>query len=165
MHWIMAAGILTLVGTGFWIMLIVLDDSPQEAALTAIHISIGVTFLVLLAVRIALRMKHKPPPLPHGLSEFEHKASHIAHMALYVVPAIVMVAGYAKVNFSGDNVEWFGVSLPRLFPETGETLQQRTEDLHMIGAVIIVLVVVVHVAAVIKHRWFDGHDVLSRMTI
>ena len=74
-----------------------------------------------------------------------------------------MLTGWAKVNFDGDAVSWFGIALPRLLPETGETLQQLTEDTHMVLAHVVLVVVVVHVAAVVKHRWFDRHDVLGRM--
>ena len=82
MHWIMAVGILSLLVSGFAIMFVVADESVQEEVLTALHVSIGVTFLVLLVGRIALRMTHKPPPLPADLSELEKRASHAAHTAL-----------------------------------------------------------------------------------
>ena len=50
------------------------------------------------------------------------------------------------------------------FPETGEALQDLAEDVHMWLAYGMLAVAAGHVAAAFKHRWFDGHDVIRRMT-
>ena len=55
-------------------------------------------------------------------------------------------------------------SKKRILPETGEDLQDLSEDLHMWLAYGMLAVAAGHVAAAFKHRWFDDHDVVRRMT-
>ena len=163
-HWIMALGFVFMWGSGFAMTKLVVDDSPLEELLFGLHISVGVTLLALLVLRIAIRLAHRPPPLPATIRRVERTAAHLGHAALYALPALVIAAGWAEVNFSGYAVQWFGVELPRIFPETGEDLQDLSEDVHMWLAYGMLAVAAGHVAAALKHRWFDGHDVIRRMT-
>ncbi|MCY4431829.1 MAG: cytochrome b/b6 domain-containing protein, partial [Rhodospirillales bacterium] len=102
--------------------------------------------------------------LPDSVRGMERTAAHLGHAALYALPALVIAVGWAETNFSGHAVQWFGVGMPRVFPETGKTLQDLTADVHMWLAYTMLAVAAGHVAAAFKHRWFDGHDVIRRMT-
>ncbi|MYE58580.1 MAG: cytochrome B, partial [Alphaproteobacteria bacterium] len=126
--------------------------------------SVGVTLLALLVLRIAIRLVHRPPPLPDSIRGMERKAAHLGHAALYALPALVIAAGWAETNFGGHAVQWFGVAMPRVFPETGEGAQELAEDAHRFLAYGMLAVAAGHVAAAFKHRWFDGHDIIRRMT-
>ena len=77
----------------------------------------------------------------------------------------MIAAGWAETNFGGHAVQWFGVEMPRIFPETGEALQDLSTDVHMWLAYGMLAVVAGHVATAFKHRWSDGHDVIRRMTL
>ncbi len=164
MHWIMALGFVFMWGCGYAMTTLVEDDSPLEELLFDLHISVGVTLLALLVLRIAIRLIHKPPPLPEAIRGIERRAAHLGHAALYALPALVIAAGLAETNFGGHAVQWSGVQMPRIFPETGQTLQDLSEDVHMWLAYGMLAVAAGHVLAAFKHRWFDGHDVIRRMT-
>ncbi len=164
MHWIMAAGFVFMWGCGYAMTTLVEDDSPLEELLFDLHISVGVTLLALLAARIAIRLVHRPPPLPAAIRGIERTAAHLGHAALYALPALVIAVGWAETNFGGHGVQWFGVEMPQVFPETGEDLQDLAEDVHKWLAYTMLAVAAGHVAAAFKHRWLDGHDVIRRMT-
>ena len=164
MHWLMAVGFVFMWGCGYAMTTLVAEDSPLEEFLFDLHISVGVTLLALLIARIAIRLIHKPPPLPASIRGIERTAAHLGHAALYALPALVIAAGWAETNFGGHTVQWFGVEMPRIFPETGEALQDLSADVHMWLAYGMLAVAVGHVAAAFKHRWIDGHDVIRRMT-
>ena len=163
-HWIMALGFVFMWGCGYTMTTLVEEDSPLEEFLFDLHISVGVTLLVLLLARIAIRVAFTPPPLPASIRGLERTAAHLGHAALYALPALVIAAGWAETNFGGHTVQWFGVELPRIFPETGEGLQDLSADVHMWLAYTMLVVAAGHVAAAFKHRWIDGHDVIRRMT-
>ncbi len=168
-HWLMALGFVFMWACGYAMTSLVADDSPLEELLFDLHISVGVTLLVLLVVRITIRLLLPPPPLPQTLSRWEKTASHLAHLGLYVLPAAVIAIGWAETDFGGHGVKWFGLSMPKIFPtmETllGFELETATASLHMWLGYTMLVLAIVHVAAVAKHRWIDGHDVLYRMTI
>ena len=163
-HWIMALGFVFMWGCGYAMTTLVDDDSPLEEFLFDLHISVGVTLLALLAARIGVRLAFPPPPLPDTIRGIERAAAHVGHAALYALPALVMVAGWAETNFGGHAAHWFGVEMPTVFPETGEDAQSLAEDVHKWLAYTMLAVAVGHVAAAYKHRWFDGRDIIRRMT-
>ena len=163
-HWAMALGFVFMWGCGYTMTTLVEDDSPLEELLFDLHISIGVTLLALLVARVSVRLVYPPPALPDSIRGMERKAAHLGHAALYALPVLVIAAGWAETNFGGHAVRWFGVELPRVFPETGENLQDLSENVHMWLAYTMLAVAAGHVAAAFKHRWIDGHDVIRRMT-
>ncbi|MEX0318275.1 MAG: cytochrome b [Ruegeria sp.] len=168
LHWLMAAGFIFMWACGYAMTSLVPDDSPIEEFLFALHISIGVTLLALLVLRIAIRMISTPPPLPALMPKWEKIGSHVGHFGLYLLPAAVILVGWAEIDFGGHGAKWFGLSLPKVFPTVktlwGLNLEDAMESLHRWLAYAMLALTVVHVAAVIKHRWIDGHDVLGRMT-
>ena len=163
-HWIMAVGFVFMWCCGYVMTTLVEDDSPVEEFLFDLHISVGVTLLALLAARIGVRLAYPPPPLPDAIRGMERTAAHLGHAVLYALPAMVIAAGWAETNFGGHAAHWFGVEMPRVFPETGEDLQNLAENVHMWLAYTLLAVAAGHVAAAFKHRWIDGHDVIRRMT-
>ena len=163
-HWIVALGLVLMGACGSAITTLVEDDSPLEEFLFDLHILAGVTLLALLVVCIAIRPLRRPPPLSDSIRGLECHAAHLGHATLYALPALVIAAGWAETDFGGDTLQWFGVEMPRIFPETGERLQDLSEDPHMWLAYTMLAVAAGHVAAAFKHRWFDGDDVIRRMT-
>ena len=165
LHWIMAAGFGFMWLCGFTMQNIVQDDSPLQDFLIDLHISVGVTMLVLLVSRIVVRLAWRPPALPPSIHGWERALAPLAHAVLYVLPAVVITLGWVETNIGGNTVQWFGVELPQVFParadESGEELFAK---LHMILAYLLLAIAALHVAAALKHRWIDGHDVIRRMT-
>lgn len=167
-HWLMAMAFLFMWGCGYSMTSIVEDDSSLQELLFGLHISTGVTLIFLLFLRIVIRFTGKIPPLPVGLTNWEKIGSHLGHFALYALPMVIIFIGWAETDFGGHGVEWFGVAMPKFFPTMeilwGFNLEETTATLHMWFAYTMLVVAVIHVAAVVKHRWFDGHDVLNRMS-
>lgn len=169
LHWVMAAGFTFMWACGYAMTSLVPDDSALQEFLFGLHISMGVTLLMLLVARIAVRLLNSPPALPEALANWEKIGSHLGHIGLYLIPTLVILIGWAETDFGGHGVEWFGLSMPKIFPtmETlwGLNLETTTAFLHKWIAYTMLLLTVVHVAAVVKHHCVDGLDVLGRMTL
>jgi cytochrome b561 len=165
----MAIGFVFMWVCGYTMTSLVAEDSALEEILFDLHISAGVTLLVLLLVRIAIRMLTTRPPLPPGISRLDRTGARLGHAALYALPAIIMAVGWMEVDFEGHAVAWFGISLPKVFPtlESWRGLEpgQLAATAHQWLAYALLGVALVHVAAVVKHRFFDGHDILRRMSL
>ena len=161
-HWIMATGFVFMWGCGYTMTTWVEEDSALEEILFDLHISVGVTLLFLLILRIAVRLAYAPPPLPDTIRRIERIGAHAGHVALYILPAVVIGVGWAEVDVGWHQVQWFGIPVAKVFP-TVEAWEGLTETLHRWLAYTMLSVALVHVAAVIKHRWIDHHDILYRM--
>ena len=169
LHWVMATAFVFMWLCGFSMANVVEDDSVIEEVLFFLHISVGVTLFFALVARVAIRFIYKPPPLPEAIPKLDRIGAHLGHAALYALPFLVILIGWAEVDMGGHQVQWFGINVPKIFP-TIEMLgnvevEEVTETLHRWLAYTMLGVACVHLAAVIKHRWFDKHDILVRMTI
>lgn len=167
-HWLMAIGFLVMWCSGYSIAEIVKERSEFRNFLFSTHFTVGVTLIALLALRIVIRVRNTPPPLPPGISEIERVGARLGHLALYVLPAIIIAIGWGNVNMGGFEVLWLWFEMPKIFPTLEgsyvDFVEELTEDLHAWLAYTMLGVAVGHVAAALKHRWIDGHDVLYRMT-
>jgi cytochrome b561 len=168
LHWVMAVGFGLLWICGYAMTSLVADDTPLEDFLFGFHITIGVTLMVLLVLRIIVRLSNAAPAAPQFMTKWEKVVSHLGHLGLYLLPAVIILIGWAETDFGGHGVKWFGLPMPKVFPtlETlwGVNLESITTFLHKWTAYAMLALTIVHVAAVIKHKWIDGHDVLYRMT-
>lgn len=138
------------------------ENSALEEILFDLHVSVGVTLLILLALRIVVRLAYAAPPLPDVIPRIERIGAHAGHVALYLLPVAVIGLGWAEIDVGWHQVQWFGIPMAKVFP-TMEVWEELTETLHRWLAYTMLSVALVHVAAVIKHRWIDRHDVLYRM--
>ena len=161
LHWLMAAGFIFMWGCGYTMTTWVAEDSALEELLFDLHISVGVTLLGLMIVRGLVRVQNAPPPLPDAIPGLERAGARLGHVALYLLPLLIIAAGWAETNLEGYAVRWFGFELPVVLAERKPWAETAT-DLHRWLAYSMLAVAVVHVAAVVKHRR-DGHDVLRRM--
>lgn len=166
LHWGMALAFLFMWGCGFAMKYVVEEEGHLEELLFGAHISGGVTLVFLMMLRLAARFIYRPPALSKAIPEKERKMAHVGHIALYLLPLSVLALGWAEVDLGGWGVNWFGIEMPKIFPTmemwNGINLEELTEFLHKWLAWGMLGLVVLHIAAVVKHRR-DGHDVLHRM--
>ena len=65
----------------------------------ALHVSSGLTILLLSIVRVIWRLTHKPPPmLP--MAAWERTLAHLVHFLLYAAILIVPFSGWAMISAS-----------------------------------------------------------------
>ena len=69
LHWIIAVAIAVQIGLGWYMG--GLEDKTAEKAVEAIHISLGLTILLLTLCRLAWRLTHRPPAEPATLARWE----------------------------------------------------------------------------------------------
>ena len=85
LHWLIAAIILGTFFLGQYMT--GLQLSPAKLKLYSYHKWIGVTIFLLVLVRIAWRISHRPPAPPASMPAWQHSAANIAHFFLYAADA------------------------------------------------------------------------------
>lgn len=163
MHWVMALLILGMIGCG-WYMADLPKDDPLKGQLVGLHKSFGTLLLIMFFVRVLCRIVVTVPPLPETIPLIERALARVGHMMLYVFIGIVPLSGYAMSNMHGYEVSLFGLAMPKLFP-TNKDLAGLVHEAHELLPYALLVIVILHVSAVIRHRFFDkpGNDVLGRM--
>ncbi len=161
LHWLMAAGLAGLVALGSYMA--DLPFSPAKLQLYSWHKWAGVSLFLLVLVRLAWRIFNPPPALPAHMGWFERLVAHAGHGALYLLMFAIPLTGWLMSSAKGFQTVWFGVlPIPDLLQrdiELGTLLAEVHESLNML----LVLVVIGHALAALKHHFVDKDDVLKRM--
>lgn len=169
LHWLSALCVLGLLGMG--LLMVHADLAPlRRFQLYQWHKSVGITVLLLTGLRLVWRYGHTPPPHPNGMPARERRAASAAHLTLYGLLVGVPLAGWALVSLSPFNIPtvlYGQIPWPHLLlsdfvdPKTGEAVMKAV---HAYGAWILGLIVLLHVAAALRHHWVLRDDVLRRMS-
>lgn len=161
LHWIMA-----LIIIGAWVLgfyLSGLPRGPEKSALIQWHKAIGSTVVVLVAIRLAWRAGHRPPPLPESMAPWQRAWAHGAHWLLYVLMLAQPLSGWAMSSARGFPVALAGlIPLPPMAAKD-ETLAKSLTEWHGLIGWALAILVLGHVAMALKHRFVDRDDVLIRM--
>ena len=160
LHWLMALLILSNICLGFYMADLPL--SIQRLKLFNYHKWTGVTILMLAALRLLWRLAHRPPadlPAP----EWQVKAAHVTHWALYALFFGVPLAGWAYSSAAGFPIVLFGVlPLPDFVPKD-KALADVFKLVHIGLAWTLTTLVALHFAAAMKHALIDRDGLLRRM--
>ena len=135
LHWLLALLLVAAFAVGMY-----MSDLPfsiRRVKLVNWHKWAGMTILALTLLRLLWRLGHAPPPDAAGPA-WQQRASHLTHGALYLLCLGVPL----DVRFDGKH--------------PGDAQQGLVGQ----GARLLVLL---HVAAALKHHFVDGDGLLSRM--
>jgi cytochrome b561 len=90
LHWIIALAIIYNLASG-------LLRPVLPGGFFVLHISSGLTILILSVARVVWRLTHKPPPfLP--MKGWEAKAAHAVHFLLYAAMLLLPFSGWALIS-------------------------------------------------------------------
>lgn len=171
LHWLIAACVLALAGLG----LVMVRGGLQlqtKIALYQLHKSLGATVLALMLLRILWRLTHRPPPLPTSMPAWERAAAHTTHAVLYLLLVLVPISGWVMVSGSPIPVPtrlFWTVTVPHLEPfaswpaEIRRAWSPALKQVHLVMAVTLLALIVLHVLAALRHHFVLKDDILRRM--
>jgi cytochrome b561 len=161
LHWIVALLVIFTFAWGWWMQTIPKAPPGLRADAFNFHKSIGLTILALMAVRLAWRAFHEPPPLP-PMPLWQSRLAQGTHFLLYVALIVMPVAGYLGSVFSGYPVKYFGVTLPA-WGWKSEAIKSAMSAVHLATSWVIAAAVVLHVAGALKHALIERDGLMRRM--
>lgn len=184
LHWLVGLLIIGMLAMGLW-----MSELPKDAPKSAVfdlfdmgiytvtlsepvtvrtfyfnlHKSFGMTLLVLILFRLFWRLGHAAPALPAAMKAWEKKLSHAVHHSLYLLMLVMPLSGFIMSVYSKYGILWFGMPLVKGLdnPE----LRDLFKEVHEITAWLLIIVIVLHVAAAIKHKVIDKDEVMKRMSL
>lgn len=158
-HWGIAALVLVNLFIGLF------HESLLEGIRTMpLHKATGVTVLVLSLGRLAWRLAHRPPHFPDHMPGWEKAAAKAVHWIFYALMIALPLSGWL---WSGDATRprpfsWFGLFDVPLIPVSHDTAAALHEAHEILGLGMTALVVI-HVAAALRHHFLLRDLVLVRM--
>jgi cytochrome b561 len=159
LHWLTAVLVFTMLFIGF----VMVNSIGSYASLRAVHMTLGVTVLVIVVARAVNRFTHRAPKLPDTVGWLEHKLVVGSELTLYALLLAQPLVGWAMVSAAGEPVVVFGsLRLPHIAPFNAD-LYFSLRQTHSVLAYALVLVIAAHVSAVLLHTLTLRDGILSRM--
>ena len=175
-HWCTALFFLAAYCTVYYRHWFTEKDTPENWIALQLHLSVGVTISVLVALRIVWRnMNQNPDPVPG--TKLEHWAARTGHYTLYAVMIAMPVSGYIGTGvhteyfflfdipkFENTNVfKWWVTDLTGLnFKEFEKPVDYFHKNI--MGAWVVWLLIAGHAAAALYHHFVKNDRTLKKMT-
>ncbi len=160
LHWFTAVLIVANLMLG--LSMVPLPISPRKLKFYAWHKWIGITIFLVTWIRLAWRW-YCPVPAPVPMPAWQRRAAALSHALLYALLIVIPVSGWLYSSATGVQVVYLGlVPLPDLVPKD-KALAGVLKAWHVTLNLTMVTLVGLHVAAALKHHFFDRDEVLARM--
>lgn len=161
LHWTLAG--LIVLQTVLGIAAVTWSLSPVKLDLFVWHKSFGMLILLLVVARLTWRFLSPPPQFPSEMKPWEHWAAHAGHALLYLLMLVLPLSGWvinSAVNIP-VNLFWL-VPLPAI-TQPNESLGAVAKTLHLVLFASLALIVVMHIAAALRHHFLLHDQILIRM--
>jgi cytochrome b561 len=160
-HWLSFVVIMFLFGLGLW-----MSDLDYYHAwyirAPFIHKSVGVLFFLLVFLRIFWRAFNIRPSFEISVSFAERFLALSAQYIFYVLMLLIPVSGFLMATSKGNPVDvfgWFEVPVIVLVDNT----KDRWSDIHEVLAWSLMVLVVLHVVAALKHHFKNKDQTLLKI--
>ena len=169
-HWLIAFFIIGLLAIGKY-MTGLEENDPVRFVLTQWHKSFGLTVLALSILRLLWRFTHRPPAPLVTTPQWQERAASAAHILLYVFMLGIPITGWIMVSASPLNIDtvlFNVITIPHLppFPELANKaeIEHQFRDYHELLGNALIIVLLIHIGAALKHHWKDKDTTLVRMS-
>ena len=161
LHWLIFA----LIACGFALAVYMVDLplSPAKLKYYAWHKWTGITVFLLALARLAWRLTHRAPALPADMPAWQRRAASATHALLYALIVIIPVTGWLYSSAAGLPTVYLGIlQLPDLLAKD-KTLADQLKWTHVTLNYTLLVLVITHAAAALRHHFIARDDVLRRM--
>jgi cytochrome b561 len=167
LHWVLAIALISIFCFGLYMA--DLPFSPSRLKLLNWHKWAGISILALTVLRVFWRVTHPAPALPRSIEQampdWQRKAHHATHFALYALFFAVPLVGWAYSSAAGFPVVLFGqFALPDLLGPD-KAMAALIKPWHKISAFALAVLALLHIAAALKHQFIDRDGLLKRMSL
>lgn len=156
LHGISALVIVWLMSSGFYVALAPVSDS-FKSAVSAFNISTGTVFIPLFLFRMYVSFGKCCSGLIRS-KRFTQYLAFFVHAMIYLATVIILISGVLMMD---RDIPIFGFfSIPSVIDNAA--LLEGFASIHDVACLGLTLLLVLHIAAVIKYQWL-GQSVIKRM--
>lgn len=159
LHWILAVLIIGNLAGGL------LHDALEGVIeVIPLHKATGILILALTVFRIMWRLTNRPPPLPGHVRGAERVGAQAAHVGLYTLMLLLPITGWIFSSAGKWPIGFYGLfDVPKLPFTKGDPIVGAAHEGHEILGWVFLALIVLHVAAALRHHFILKDNVLRRM--
>lgn len=152
LHWIGALAVIANLAIGYWME--AQPRGPGRMEVFQLHLSMGVTVLLLSLIRLGWRIAVPPPRLPETLPMWQRRLSHATHVGFYLLLIGLPLSGWLIASASPLDLpkRWFGLwPWPDLPVETSRTVARAVAGVHGLMVKALFVLLALHLGGVLRH--------------
>ena len=159
-HWLIV-GLLAIQYPIGWLMPDI-HRGQQPGVGMAVHVSLGISILVLVVLRFVWRLAHPVAP-ESRLPPWQRLSSGLVHWALYLLVLVTTLSGWLFASFRGWAVSFFYLfPLPMLAADNAAA-GKAIDGLHQKAEWILLVFIGLHVLAAFAHFFIYRDRIMQRM--
>ena len=161
LHWLTLA---VLIGVYACINLTELYPKGSETreALKTWHFMLGLTVLLLVALRLLSRLAGADPAVVPPLPLWQRRLATVVHVALYALMLVMPILGCLLLSAAGTAIPFFGARLPALLAEN-QDLAELLKEVHETIGTVGYFLIGAHAFAALFHHYITRDNTLVRM--
>jgi cytochrome b561 len=161
LHWLLAAALIALLATAFFILGTTSNADPHKIAVLRIHMIAGVVILNLMILRLVVRVWTAKPVKGATGAPLLERIAPIAHYGFYVLVVLMVMTGFATTLTAGlIRIMFQGSGDP--LPPSFAVFPSFVAHVYLADA--LVGLIAVHVLAALYHQLVRRDGLLRRMT-
>ncbi len=166
LHWIVGLTVIGLLGVGTYM------NKTETWSLYPIHKSTGVAIFAIILARVVWRMMNGLPVPTGNHANWEITLSRVVQWSLIIGTVLMPISGMMMSGAGGHGIPLFGIELLAPNPDPanpGKMIPLNAmvagigHETHEIVSKLLILAVVLHFSAAMKHHFFDKDGTLRRM--
>jgi len=163
LHWLCALLVLAAFTLGLY--MVDLNVSPLKVKCFNWHKWIGVTVMAAATIRVIWRLSCSSPASPAGVPRWQLRAANVMFFLLYFLLVTIPLTGWVYSSAAGYPVVYLGIKALRLPDLIGRNPELATllKEIHKVTNWTTLGLISIHVAAALKHHYWDRDLVLARM--
>lgn len=127
-----------------------------------VHVSCGISILVLMVLRLLVRLKKPAPPIVPKPSPAITGLAHLGHMVIYLLFIALPIIGLVMMYNRGGPWIAFGITMPHA-SEANFDLVDTLKEYHVLLANLGYYVIGLHALAALMHHYYFKDNTLRRM--
>jgi cytochrome b561 len=136
--------------------------SDLREGLKTWHFMLGLSVLILAALRLAVRMTGALPRVEPESPGWQKQLAVLMHYALYGFMIAMPLAGWLMLSAAGKPIPFFGLHWPALMGES-KNVAEFIKEIHETGGTVGYFLIGFHAAAALFHHYLLGDGTLRRM--
>jgi cytochrome b561 len=165
-HWITA--ILAFIQLAIGFIFAGMARGPVRAEWFLWHKTLGILILLLSLARLSWRIANPPPPLPAALPRWEAMLARLSHWLFYGLLIGLPLSGWlfvstGKATQAPPAIPLVGGIQWPVIPGLPHAAHESFERGHIILVVTLIALLILHVAAALKHQFVDRTRLANRM--
>jgi len=160
LHWLIVALLIVQYTIG-WLMPDIHRGQQPGIGMT-LHMSVGITILVVILLRFVWRLTHPVAP-ESTLPPWQRLSSGLVHWMLYLLVLATTLSGWLFASFRGWSVSYFYLFPFPMLTGDNAAAGKAIDGLHQAAEWTLLVLIGLHVLAAFVHLLIYRDRIMSRM--